>query len=146
MRTIAHTTLGYVFHPRGMTCLNCGFLALSDQEVGRADRILLAATGQAGCPPLDELQCSKKLWVNYDLLYSGLSSEGIFAELQVRRRPCTGFVKYMPYRTPREHREWEDNRRERREKNLDRVAFVALGFALSLLSHWLLTKPGGVKH
>lgn len=83
--------------------------------------------------------------MNYDLTYSGLSSEGIFAELKERRRPCTGFVKYMPYRTPREHREWEDNRRERREKNLDRIAFVALGFLLSLLGQWLLTKLA-IKH
>ena len=30
-------------HPNGMTCLDCGFLAVGDGEVRRADRVRLSA-------------------------------------------------------------------------------------------------------
>lgn len=125
-----------------MTCLNCGFLALSDREVGAADRIQLGAKGQAGCPPLDELHCSKNLWVNYNLTYSSLSSEGIFAELQERRRPCKGFMKHIPGRTPHEHRDLEDGKRARRDRVIDVIIGVVLGGAGTVLTEWLLGKLG----
>jgi hypothetical protein len=108
-----------VRHPKGMTCLDCGFLAFADWEVSTANRVLLFARGQAGCPPLNELRCTKQLWVDYDLTYFGGSTEGLFDELQRRRRPCVGFLRYRPGRSPREHLDLEEKKQARQERLLD---------------------------
>ncbi len=57
-------------HPRKITCLDCGFLALGDSEVTPANRILLEGRGVAGSPPLEDVRCSHALWVSYDLNYT----------------------------------------------------------------------------
>jgi len=135
-------TVACLRHPKGMTCLNCGFLALADREVSTANRILLAARGKAGSPPLDELCCTKKLWVSYDLRYFSGSSEGLFDEVRKRRRPCVGFMRYIPGRSPCEHRELEDHKRARREKIVIGLLSGAGGIVATLLTKWLLNYLG----
>lgn len=125
-------------HPKGMRCLECGFLALDDGEVRTADRIQLGADGEAGHPPLNKLRCIKKLWVNYDLTYFDDSRQGLFDELQERRRPCVGYLQYRPGRSPHEHLDFDDKKRARREKVIDVVLGAAVGIAGTLLTTWLL--------
>src|SRR5437660_12933208 len=49
-RKTSQTILGFVWHPLPVTCLDCGFLALGDEEVTRADRTMLHCEGSAGLP------------------------------------------------------------------------------------------------
>jgi hypothetical protein len=132
----------YVLHPKGMTCLDCGFLALDDREVSTANRVLLGANGEAGCPPLNKLHCTKKLWVSYDLKYFNDSREGIFDELQRRRRPCVGFLLYRPGRSPLEHRALEDKKRERSEKVVIGILSGVGGILVAVVTTWLLKRIG----
>src|SRR6266481_927494 len=63
--------LGFARHPLPVTCLDCGFLASDDEEVTRADRILLHCEGSAmlrsSPEELTNLNCTRSLWVDYDL-------------------------------------------------------------------------------
>ena len=125
-----------------MTCLDCGFLALTDGEVRTADRVQLWANGEAGHPPLNKLRCIKKLWVDYDLTYFEDSRQGLFDELQQRRRPCVGFLRYRPGRSPKEHLELEDKKRETREKIIIAIFGAAGGILVTLVTAWLLKHYG----
>jgi hypothetical protein len=125
-----------------MTCLNCGFLALADGEVSTANRVLLGANGEAGCPPLDQLRCNKELWVDYDLTYFNGSTQGLFDELQKLRRPCVGFLRYRPGRSPREHLDLEEKKQSRHEKLIDTLIGIFLGVLGTLLATWLLRHYG----
>ncbi len=128
----------YLRHPKGMTCLNCGFLALADGEVSPANRVLLGANGEAGCPPINKLRCTKKLWISYDLTYFDDSRDGLFAELRERRRPCVGFLRYRPVRSPREHLDLEESKRARSEKIIIGLLGAAVGILAAILTKWLL--------
>jgi hypothetical protein len=79
-----------------MTCLECGFLASDDFEVRKSGRILLACRGEAGCPSLEKLHCDRKLWVDYELGYLDDGREGLFDEVNKKRRrvPKTMRVPY----------------------------------------------------
>lgn len=128
----------YVRHPKGETCLDCGFLTLGGGETTRSDRILLWCDGTAGCPPLEKLSCTNSLWVEYDLSYfSGTNAIALFHELKKTRRPCEGFLKYRPGSSPSEHKVIKENKRTRREKIVIGVLSALGGFALALASAWV---------
>ncbi|MFH1595522.1 MAG: hypothetical protein ABIG94_04015, partial [Pseudomonadota bacterium] len=133
---IAIATVSYARYPFGVTCLECGFLALGEKEVGTADRILLHIRGTAGCPPLKELQCFRSLWVDYDLIYAGTDENGIFDEVQKQRRNCQGFFPYRPGWSPTGHKDLLQKRLERREK----VFLVVLGLFIGSLLTFLSTR------
>lgn len=125
-----------------MTCLNCGFLALGDFEVSKANRILLAASGEDGCPPLNKLHCLRKLWVNYELGYFNDRRDGVFEEVQKKRRPCEGFLRYRPGWSPSEHRDLLQSKLERRKKVFISAASAVGGAVLTLAVAWLLKRLG----
>jgi hypothetical protein len=112
-------------------------MALGESDVSPANRILLGVRESAEQPPLNMLHCTKKLWIDYDL-NSGNDRGALFAEVQKRRRPCAGFMRYRPGRSPLEHQGWEDHKRTRREKIIDRLIGAALGVAGTLLTAWLV--------
>src|SRR6267154_164816 len=107
-RKTSQTILGFVRHPLPVTCLDCGFLALDDEEVTKAGRILLQGEGNAGLPcspeELTNLNCTRSLWVDYDLTYFDGSARGIFDELEHDRRGRAGYLRNRPGFSPSEHR------------------------------------------
>jgi hypothetical protein len=143
---ILRTAPAYLCHPKGMTCLNCGFLELGDREVGTAYRVALADNGEPECPPLDKLHCAKKLWVRSDLRIFDDGRGGLFRELQERRRPCVGFLRYRPGRSPSGHLNLEDKKRARRERRVDVLISAFVGAVVALLTTqlttWLLKHHG----
>ena len=132
----ARGAVARVFHPKGMTRLDCGFLALDDSAVKEAFRIQLSLKGVAGCPPIKELHCTKSLWIDSDLL-----GEDIFNELLKRRPPCKGFFPYRPGYSPSEHLALQDSKQARREKItigiLGALGGAAIALVLPLLTGWL---------
>lgn len=118
---------------RKSTCLNCGFLALGDAEVSEASRAELAARGMAGGPSLDQLRCSRSLWVAYDLAYAETDVEGVYKELlEEDRRCCRGFMWHRPGFPPSEHRDLV----LRKLDSWQKLLFAVLGAALALLVQW----------
>src|SRR6266849_319499 len=119
-RKTSQTILGFARHPLPVTCLDCGFLALGDEEVTKAVRIMLHCEGSAGLPcspeELKNLNCTRSLWVDYELTYLDGSTQGIFDELERERRGCAGYLKYRPGFSPSEHRDLLLKRMDRKEK------------------------------
>ncbi|SRR6266404_647432 len=134
--------LGFVRHPRPVTCLDCGFLALGNEEVTRAERILLHGEGSAGLPcspeELTDLNCTRSLWVDYDLTYVDGSAQGIFDELEQDRRGCAGFLRYRPGFSPSEHRDLLLKRMDSKEK----LKFAVLGGIVTLFFAWVAKHLG----
>ncbi len=129
-------------HPKGMTCLDCGFLAVGDGEVRRADRVHLWAHDRLACPPLNKLHCIRKLWVSHDLGYLDAGPDAFFDELQKKRRPCEGYLKYRPGWSPAEHKELLQKRLDLREKILFTSAGAIGTLVLTFLGKWLLNAWG----
>ncbi len=134
--------LGFARHPFPVTCLDCGFLALGDEEVTRAGRIMLHCEGKAGLPcspeELTNLNCTRSLWVDYDVMYKRDSVQGIFDELEQDRRGCTGYLKYRPGFSPSEHRDLLLKRMDSKEK----LKFVVLGGIVTLFFAWIAKHLG----
>ncbi len=141
-RKTLQTILGFVRHPLPVTCLNCGFLALGDEEVTKADRIMLHSEGSAGLPcspdELTNLNCTRSLWVDYDLTYNSDSVQGIFEELEQDRRGCAGYLKYRPGFSPSEHRDLLLKRMDSKEK----LKFAVLGGIVTLFFAWIAKHLG----
>ena len=133
LRKLARAAVAGVRHPFGVTCLDCGFLALGDNEVGEANRVLLRMKGSGGCPPLEKLRCFRGLWVEYDLTFIDVNAGAIFDELAKQRRDCEGFLRYKPGWSPSLHRDLLLKRLETWQK----VLFLLLGSALTLLAGWI---------
>ena|ERR1700676_1359527 len=110
---LTRTAAAHLRHPRQVTCLDCGFLALGDAEVSKANRALFAIRGVAGCPPVGALRCSRSLWVDYDLHYVGTDAAAIFEMIEDDRRQCTGFYRYTPGWSPREHLDLQSKAHDR---------------------------------
>jgi len=141
-RKTSETILEFARHPLSVTCLDCGFLALGNEEVTRADRIMLHSEGRAGLPcspeELTNLNCTRSLWVDYDLTYFDGSVQGIFDELERERRGCAGYLKYRPGFSPSEHRDLLLKRMDSKE----RLMFAALGGIVTLLLAWIAKHLG----
>ena len=140
-RKTSQTILGFARHPLPVTCLDCGFLALDDEEVTKADRIMLHCEGNAGLPcspeELTNLNCTRSLWVDYDLNLRN-SAQGIFDELQRERRGCAGYLKYRPGFSPSEHRDLLLKRMDSKEK----LKFAVLGGIVTLFFAWIAKHLG----
>jgi hypothetical protein len=145
-RKTSQTILGFVRHPFPVTCLDCGFLALGDDEVTRADRILLHGEGSAGLPcspeEITDLNCTRSLWVDYDLTYFDGSAQGIFDELEQERGCCAGFLKYRPGFSPSEHRDLLLKRMDSKEKLKFAVLGGIVGGIVTLFFAWIAKHLG----
>lgn len=126
----------------GVTCLACGFLSFDDSELRRSNRILLAASGENGCPPLNKIHCLRKLWVDYELGNFDDGREGLFEEAQKKCRPCEGFLRYRPGWSPSEHRSLFQAKLERRYTAVITAASAIGGSALTLFGYWLVKRWG----
>jgi len=135
-KRIVRSVVSHLWHPKGMTCLECGFLAFGDCEVIGDDRRDLSVRGVAGCPPLQDIQCFKKLW-GRDVI----DADGIFSEIEKRRRPCKGFFPYRPGYSPPEHRGLQERKLEKKQDRLEKITIGILsalaGYTLPLLKGWL---------
>lgn len=132
-RKLVRAAGAWVRHPLGVTCLDCGFLALGDKEVSTANRMLLHVRGTAGCPPLEELSCSRSLWTDYDLTYCRVDAAAIFDEVGKQRRDCEGFFPCRPGWSPGGHQDLLLKGLETKQK----VLFALLGSLLTLLAAWV---------
>ena len=132
LRKPASATSSYVAHPFGVTCLECGFLALGDREVSTADRMMLCARGVV-LPPLDELHCSRSLWVFYDLNYVKLDVGGIFDELGKQCRRCKGFFRYRPGWSPVGHQDLLLRSQDTKKT----ILIIALTSVFAFIAGWL---------
>ena len=140
------SAVAHLRHPKGTTCLPCGFLGSGDKELIAADRILLSSKDSAEHPPLTKVRCTRSLWIDYDLRNFENARDGIFTELHKRRRPCEGFLRYRPGWSPSEHRDLLQTKiqtkTERREKILITAVSSIGGSVLTLLGAWLLKRWG----
>jgi hypothetical protein len=118
-----------------MTCRECGFLALGESELSTPSRECLSDKRNAEQPPLNMLCCTKRIWSK------PLDRDELFEVIQAKRRPCVGFLRYIPGRSPRDHRDLEDQKRTRREKIIDGLIGAAFGAVLTLLATWLVKHP-----
>ena len=110
LRKLARSAFSYARYPRGVTCLNCGFLCTGkDGEVSRADRGMLSFVsgkrGLAGCPDPTYIWCSRSLWIESEIAYSPPNAEVILHEMQKQRRHCEGFFRYGPGWSPSGHKD-----------------------------------------
>lgn len=138
IKNFAHSVVSYVRHPFGVTCLDCGFLAIGQQEVDTSDRILLHCRGTAGCPPLEKLMCFRSLWVYFDLTYCGVPpADEIFDMVQKQQRNCKGYFRYMPGWSPSGHQELLLKALEWKQKFRFAVLGAVLGSGLTLLATWM---------
>ena len=124
-------------------CLNCGFLGFANSEVHEAARVEFGAWIGGTMSPnyaIDDLECTKRLWVKYELTYFGLSAEGIKDELSQERRNCPGFMSHRPGYSPEDHKGIQrDNWRTWRNLRANLIVGVIGGSAGAALT-WLLTR------
>jgi hypothetical protein len=138
LRRFLQNAIAYVRHPFGVTCLDCGFLALEQQEVDTSDRILLHCRGAGGCPPLEYLRCFRSLWVELDLVYfGGYPPDDIFDTVVKQRRNCKGYFRYRPGWSPSGHQELLLKSEDKREKIYIALFSGGLGVFLGLFGKWL---------
>jgi len=139
LRSFVHNMVSYIRHPFGVTCLDCGFLALEQQEIDKSKRIQLHCKGTAGCPPLEYLRCFRSLWVDLDLTYSsGYPADDIFDIVEKQQRNCEGYFRYRPGWSPSDHRDLLLKTKER----WVRLLFALLGVVLTVFGMWLAKKLG----
>jgi len=135
--------VSYVRHPAGVTCIDCVFLAMGDEEVTFSNRILLLCRGRAGgCPPLEEIRCFRSLWIDYDLVYVGTVADGIFDEILRQRRHCPGFFRYKPSWSPKEHQDLLLKSEERKEKIWGYILATAVGILGTLVVQYIAKHLG----
>lgn len=103
-----------------------------------ANRVLLAGKGSGGWPPLDNLQCSRSLWVGYDLMYAGVELDAMLEELEKDRRQCRGFFGWKRGWSPREHLDLVLRALDWKQ----RLLFMALGSFFTLLVAWVMRLLG----
>lgn len=134
------TAAAYVRHPRGHTCIDCGFLALRNEEMIKYNRVLLAVRGVAGLPDdtyLSHTSCFRSLW-------SPLPSDEVevLDEVTKRRRPCEGFFRYRPGYSPLDHRGLLEKEQTRIEKIIVGISSAVGGALLALLAGWAKKRFG----
>ena len=88
------------------TCLECGFVALDNNELNHTDRVLLythlGGVGM-GLPDWQKIWCAKHLWVLYETGYVGPALEGLEHELSLSRSHCPGWYKHKQGNPPQKH-------------------------------------------
>lgn len=131
------TAAAHLRHPRKPTCLDCGFLALGDAEVNKANRVLFAVRGVAGCPPVGALRCSRSLWVDYDLLYYRPDAAAIFEEIETDRSQCKGFHRYQEGYSPRDHLDLLSKAHDKAHDSRRTLLVVFLSAILAFIVAWL---------
>lgn len=95
---------------------------------------MYAMRGSAGLPSdADHLRCARSLWVTYDLTYVAPTLEGIFDEVEERRRGCRGFHHYVPGLTAKEHFDLIAKAAERRHGVAVAVLAALLGGLITLV-------------
>ena len=102
--------------------------------------------GSAGLPcfseDLTKYNCTRSLWVHYDLTYSGGSTRGIFDELKEQRRYCVGYLKYRPGFSPTEHRDILLKRVDSKEKLTFAMLGAIAGGIVALFFAWIAKHLG----
>jgi hypothetical protein len=155
MQQIVPGALTYLRHPKGVTCLKCGFLAFGNEEmitinrgclsVGLAPFLTKASAAtisqNAVSPDFEQMNanCFKSLWVRE----ATLPGYGIFDEVVKRRRPCEGFFPYRPGYSPSEHRTLQEKKHDLNEKIRLGVLSALFGAAITILIDWLRKKYFG---
>lgn len=138
LRKFPLKVLSYLRHPVGVTCLDCGFLALGQEEVDTSARILLNCRGTTGCPPLEYIRCFRSLWVDLDLTYPGdYPADEIFDMIEKQQRNCKGYFKYKPGWSPAGHQDLLLKSQDKREKIYIALFSGGLGVLLTLFGKWL---------
>lgn len=134
------SAVAHVRHPKGDTCLECGFLAFGTEELITFNRTLLAVKGVAGLPDdvhLSHIRCFRSLWAP-----PPDDGDDVLREVAKRRRPCEGFLKYKPGYTPLDHRGLLEKKQDRREKVLIGIAGAIGGALLALVGAWARKRFG----
>jgi hypothetical protein len=119
-----------------VTCVDCGFLAFGNQEVGSGDRWMLASQGtNAKMPVLTTLCCYRSLWVQYDTDYFGNPDAPKLDEVNEIRR-CEGFRRYKPGLSPQQHMEQMAKADERKAQFGYMFLAALLASVLTLCGQW----------
>lgn len=130
-------------HPLGVTCLECGFLAIGSHELNTSEREMLRCRGCDGCPPLDKIWCFKSLWVELDLIYHGnYPGDDLLNEVNKNQRECWGFFRYRPGWTPSGHLELLSKSTDRKKNLIYSLIAGFLGGVLAIFIKWLAAKLG----
>ncbi|MFZ1006143.1 MAG: hypothetical protein WAN65_04870 [Candidatus Sulfotelmatobacter sp.] len=125
----------HIRHPKGDTCLGCGFLSFGTEELILFNRTLLAVKGVAGLPDdvhLSHICCFRSLWVP-----PPDDGHEVLLEVVKRRRPCEGFIKYRPGYSPLDHRGLLEKKQDRRRDLVIGICAAVGGAALTLLAAWI---------
>lgn len=136
--------LAYIRHPFGITCMDCGFLAIGNKELTTSERIMLHCRGRGGsCPPLEAIWCFRSLWVVLDLTYPGNYPEvEVLDEVNKNQRECRGFFKYKPGWSPTGHQELLSKSTDRKKNIIYSLVTGFLGGVLAIILKWLVAKFG----
>lgn len=105
MLELLHKIFSRIRHPFGITCLDCGFLALDQDEVVSYARILLSCRESAQQPSTEYIRCFKSLWIYLDLIYpnGNYPTEEILGMIEKQQRNCEGYSKHVPGLSPADY-------------------------------------------
>ena len=115
------------FLDRSHYCVDCGFLAWAKDgsEATAIVRRTVAAGGSAGWyTPEGCVDCSKSLW-----FWEDDSDFGIVIAETSKARKCSGFLRYVPGRSPADHLKLEDEQRAFRRQ----ILLASLGATLAIV-------------
>jgi len=125
-----------------VTCTTCGFLTIADRELTDAQRVMIATPSLAVTPSnLEQLTCSRGLWRDYDLTYSG-GDAGLAVEEATKERKCRGYFEYCPGWPPEGHRDLLLRSQDRRHDRLNNTLFTLLGALVALAAQWVAKRLG----
>lgn len=125
------------------SCFGCGFLALGndDNELDTSDRVLLE-THISGTsmrlPAWEKIYCSKRLWINYEIGYTGPAFEGLEAELSSSRNHCLGWYRYRPGYSPQKHFAFQEQAWSIKANRMTVAIGAATGGIVGGFVSWLL--------
>lgn len=116
---------------RKRTCVDCGFLASSNDETSLAERCMLATKGSsAQMPQMEPLRCYRSRWARYDLNICDKLDE------VTERRHCEYYLSYEPGLSPEGHMNRLLQSKEKRAQLWYTLLAAFLGSALTLLVQW----------
>lgn len=123
------------------TCLECGFLALDNDELSHTDRVLLhthLGGRSMGLPNWQKIWCAKHLWDFYEAGYVEPAFEGLEIELSQSRSRCTGWYKHRPGYSPQKHFTFQEWAWSIRANRATMAISAAVGGASGALVAWLI--------